>query len=218
MKLIIFGATGRLGVHLVRQALAGGHSVTAFVRNAAKAASVLPTHAGLAFVTGDVKDAAAVSAAIAGHGAVLFALGHVYGETDASWMTAVTRAILAGMQAHGVKRLVDITGVVNPEPRDGTNVVYSIMRGYLTLFKKTVLADHEARTAVIKAAPREAVVWTIVRPPILTDGPLTARYHVAEHASLVGTGSHVSRADVAHFMLAAISDDTWAFKLPIISY
>ena len=35
-KLAIFGASGRTGVHLVQQALAKGHSVTAVVRNPEK--------------------------------------------------------------------------------------------------------------------------------------------------------------------------------------
>ena len=36
MKMTVFGATGRVGEHVVRQALAAGHTVTAVVRDPAR--------------------------------------------------------------------------------------------------------------------------------------------------------------------------------------
>jgi uncharacterized protein YbjT (DUF2867 family) len=42
--------------------------------------------------------------------------------------------------------------------------------------------------------------WTAVRPPQLTDGPLTGVYRTAIDANLPG-GRKISRADVAHLML-----------------
>jgi len=44
------------------------------------------------------------------------------------------------------------------------------------------------------------VDWTIVRPPRLTNGPLTGRYRV-EDGRLPRRGIFISRADVAHFLL-----------------
>jgi putative NADH-flavin reductase len=223
MKVVIFGATGRTGVHLVREALGAGHTVTIFVRNAAKAATVLGGEAGrVSMLTGSVQDGGAVAAAVAGQDAVLNALGHAYGETDPTWMTSATRAMLAGISTEAARRgsplrLVDMTGVVNWEPQDGTVVWFSVMRGFLSLFKRTVLDDHTARTALIKAAPASAVAYTIVRPPYLTDGPRTGVYRLFAAASSA-CGSSISRADVAHFMVAALANNTWVGKLPIISY
>ena len=36
MKIVVFGATGRTGLPLVKQALDAGHQVVAFVRDPAK--------------------------------------------------------------------------------------------------------------------------------------------------------------------------------------
>jgi uncharacterized protein YbjT (DUF2867 family) len=36
MKLVVLGATGALGSHVIRQALGAGHEVTAYVRDARK--------------------------------------------------------------------------------------------------------------------------------------------------------------------------------------
>ena len=51
MRLLILGATGATGRELVDQALASGHEVTAFVRNAAR---VTVKHPNLTVTTGDV--------------------------------------------------------------------------------------------------------------------------------------------------------------------
>jgi putative NADH-flavin reductase len=47
--------------------------------------------------------------------------------------------------------------------------------------------------------------WTIVRPPRLTNGPLTRSYRVGSGRNVRG-GLSVSRADVADLMLGVIDD------------
>ena len=62
MRVIVFGAAGRTGSQLVRQALERGHHVTAFVRGRVEQHGVW--HVRLRVVPGDALDAAAVAAAI----------------------------------------------------------------------------------------------------------------------------------------------------------
>jgi uncharacterized protein YbjT (DUF2867 family) len=47
--------------------------------------------------------------------------------------------------------------------------------------------------------------WTIVRPPNLTNAPLTGRYRTAVDGN-VPRGKSIGRADVAHCMLATVDD------------
>jgi uncharacterized protein YbjT (DUF2867 family) len=49
--------------------------------------------------------------------------------------------------------------------------------------------------------------WTIVRPPRLTDKPLTGRYRWSVNGFLHNCLS-ISRADVAHFILHHITDES----------
>jgi len=72
VKLLVFGATGGTGRCLVQQALAQGHTVTAFAREPAKFHLVGDN---LRVVRGDILQAESVEAAVAGHDAVLSALG-----------------------------------------------------------------------------------------------------------------------------------------------
>jgi uncharacterized protein YbjT (DUF2867 family) len=47
--------------------------------------------------------------------------------------------------------------------------------------------------------------WTAVRPPRLTDKPLTGTYRTA-YGQNVRHGLFISRADVAHYMLRALGE------------
>jgi putative NADH-flavin reductase len=72
VKVVILGASGATGQHLVRQALHQGHKVTAFARSPSR----FPVHdERIRTHRGDVTDQEAVRAAIAGQDAVLCALG-----------------------------------------------------------------------------------------------------------------------------------------------
>ncbi len=72
MRLLIVGASGGTGRHLVQQALAAGHACTACVRDPAR----LPvSHVSLRIAAGDAMRPDTLRPAVAGHDAVLCTLG-----------------------------------------------------------------------------------------------------------------------------------------------
>lgn len=97
MKLIIFGATGSVGQHLVQQALAAGHEVTAFTRQRSK---VDFDDQRLRVYEGDVLDARTVAAALEGQSVVLCTLG---AGRKGTVRTEGTENIVQGMQAQGTR-------------------------------------------------------------------------------------------------------------------
>ena len=106
MRLVVFGASGRTGRPLVRQALEAGHEVAAFVRDRSK---LEIGHERLTVVEGDVKDYTRVREAISGVDAVLSALGHTKSSAK-DVQTVGTENIVAAMKESGVQRLVSLTG------------------------------------------------------------------------------------------------------------
>lgn len=101
VRLIVFGATGKTGQHVCRNALARSHDVTAFTRSPHK----IDGAAGLRVAQGNVLDATAVADAIRGHDAVIVALGST-GLRDRTTLAAGTRHVVDGMTRHAVERLV----------------------------------------------------------------------------------------------------------------
>lgn len=208
MKLTIFGASGRTGRHLVRAALAAGHDVTAFVRNPATFDLSDPR---LRVVQGDSADANAVARAVQGADAVLSALGPVKGSPKDLLITA-QHHIVSAMQAAGVRRFVALTGAGVRDAQDQPKLIDHIFGFLLKLTAADVLQDSINGVERVRASSLD---WIVVRAPRLTDGPALGRWRVG----YVGkeSGTQISRADLAAFMLQQVTDDTWLRKMPMIS-
>ncbi len=207
MKLTIIAATGGVGRQLLEQAVAGGHDVTAVVRNPAKLTR--PVRA----VTADLAaaDPAALEPAIVGADAVLSGLGP-HSNADAGIAAPGTRTITAAMRASGVRRIVAISaspvgtvaspGRPNPpkhDPGDGF-----LMRYVLSHVASAALGKVNADLALMEDVLRDSGLdWTVLRPPRMTDKPFTGSYRTAYGQNLRG-GLSVPRADVAHFMLRVL--------------
>src|ERR1700761_4946898 len=194
MKIIVFGANGRTGKFIVTQALAKGHSVTAYVRNA----DGLPQDPHLRIIQGDVFDFAAVVNAVRGHRAVLSALGANTRKKSEVLANAIPN-ILEGMRQEYVHRLV-VLGAAGVHPDWGKYQNALTVMG-LWMAKKTALKhpfiDQAAQERLIAASD---VDYTIVRVPRLMDGSFTGNYRVLPDALPPGA-LRINRADVADFML-----------------
>jgi putative NADH-flavin reductase len=207
MKLTIVAATGGIGRHILDQAVTAGHEVTAVVRNPRNLSQ--PVRA----VTADLAnpDPAALQAAVDGADAVLSGLGP-RSNAEAGIASRGTRAIVAAMQATGARRLIVVSAapigtVPSPgrpkpprhDPGDGF-----FMRHLFSHVAKTLFRAHYADLAVMEDLIRDSGLdWTIVRPPRLSDKPLTGRYRTAIGQNIRG-GWIVPRADVAHYMLRVL--------------
>ena len=178
MKLTIIAATGGAGRELLEQAVVAGHDVTAVVRNPGKLSRPVRT------VTVDMAaaDPAALELAIAGADAVLSGLGH-YADADAGIAAQGTRAIVAAMQAAGVRRIVAVSaapvstvptpGNLSPPKRDPGEGFF--MRHVLSHVASARLGRVFADLAQIEdTLPGSGLDWTAIRPPQLTGKPSPA--------------------------------------------
>jgi len=212
MKLLIFGATGGTGRHLVEQALQQGHDVTAFVRDPAKLSTA---HAKLTVIQGDVMNAAAVERAMPGHEAVFCALGSPALKTGTTRSDG-TRNIIRAMERAEVRRLICLASLGYGDSRAVVDAAPFYFRFIIApLFLRRVFAEHALQEQYIK---RSSLNWTIVRPGNLTDGPHTGTCRHGFPATDRSIKVSISRADVADFMLRQLADDTYLRKTPGLSY
>ena len=207
MRLLILGATGPTGRSLLDQSLAGGHEVTAFVRNPSR---LTVTHPRLAVVSGDATDARALEGAMKGQHAVLSALGA--GSSLRSEIASLAVAsLIPAMQAQGVRRIIYLSAFGVGETIKQASLVQRL--AYRTLLRQ-IFADKAKADALLRASGLE---WTLVYPTLLTNGSRTDSYRVGERLSMKGTAK-ISRADVAAFMLAQLSSRDWLQRTAVISY
>jgi putative NADH-flavin reductase len=194
MRLLVAGASGRTGRLLVARALERGHDVTALVRDPSAFPAVGER---LTVVTGDVLAPETLPSAVAGQDAVVSVLaprprtdGRVYVEGTRNLADAAARA--------GVRRFV----AVSAEGADTGNGARGLPLAYRLVMRIPVVARLYPDVARMEEdlRARTDLDWTIVRPPILTNGPGTGVYRVVG-APVVPGGLRLSRADLAGFLL-----------------
>jgi putative NADH-flavin reductase len=207
LKLAVLGATGSVGRLIVTQALDAGHSVTALVQN--MPAGGIDARATV--VRGDATDPDSVDRAVAGSDAVLSALGHVNGSPDDVLATA-TRNIIAAMHSHHVHRLVVLAPPSVADAHDRPGLTYRLANVVMWTAKRSLARDHEVQAQLIESSDLE---WTIVRGAKFTDGPATGRYLAGPITRK--SGARISRADLAEFMLATVTQGSFLRSGPLVS-
>lgn len=214
MKVTVFGATGGVGKHVVRQALAAGHQVTAVVRDPSQrgaAAGLIRTRSNPFDVEHPMLDVVAVPGltdpdallpAVNGSDVVISGIGP-RSRKDAGVASRTVRAILTAMAQAGVRRFVAVSAApVGPVPEGESWFNRRILLPFIGSVARDVYADLADMEDQIARSDTE---WTVLWPPRLTDKPVTGRYRSAVGAN-VPRASSISRADTAHAMLAVLDD------------
>jgi putative NADH-flavin reductase len=187
MRLFILGATGGIGRHLVRIGLERNHEVTAYVRSPEK----IPQQAGrLKVVRGDVFNASQMAESMAGHAIVLSAFGPTTIRSS-RLRRSFGYELSSALRQSGVHRVQLVSAAFLF--RD-VGLLGALLKP--TLFRQ-MIPDMAGMEREIE---NDALEWTIVRPPRLTNAPATHNYRTAD-GELPKAGSVISRADVAEFMI-----------------
>ena len=195
MNLIVFGANGGIGRHVVAQGLTAGHTVTAVAR---RPESVTSQHPKLTVKRGDVLDAAGLAPLLAGQDAVVSALG-VHTRAPTVVYSQGVANILRAMQAAGARRMLCISATgLDP----GQWLQHYVARPVLWTILREMYTDLVRMEDTVKASPLD---WTIIRPPQLTDKPRTGHYQIACNEHLPAAWS-LSRADVADYIVRHLTD------------
>lgn len=209
MNLLVVGAAGRTGRHIVDQALASGHLVTAFVRQ--------PEGFGLhnerlTVTKGDVLDAGSVTSAMERVDAVLSALG-VKDRGPTTVFSAGMTNVLTAMKAREVRRVVAIS-TAGLEPDVEMSLAQRLVANMIVArIFRNLYRDQAQMEEVLEGSDTD---WTVVRAPMLTDKPATGKYRVA--TGRLSRPERIGRADLAAYMVSCLNDPQTYHKKVMISY
>jgi len=210
MKVVVFGASGRTGRELLQQGIVQGFRITAFARRPEKLPVLSPA---VRVVCGDIADHAKVEGAISGHSCVICAVGTATHVRQDPKLVLGIHNIIVAMETLGVKRLIYLSNDSVSDLLDRLNP----FRRYLIrpLFLKHLVVDHETNETMIRQSHLE---WTIVRPPTLTQGQRVGVYRSGEDTTARSPFPHISRADIAEFMLKQVTETAYIRRLPVVMY
>ncbi len=211
MRILVLGASGGIGRHLVRIAAEKGHTVTAVAR------SQVAVPAGVRLVVDDVQRDGCFDAVVPGQDVVLSALGIKRKSPNPfsalisppNFTSSTARSLVAAMTKHGVRRVIAVSASGVGDSVGGLNVM---MRTMIALSKIGLMyADLNAMEEVYASS---GLNWCCVRPTGLTDGPQTASVKRISDFPLT---ARISRADVAWWMVDNVAVDSTNDRFPIIT-
>lgn len=203
-NILIVGATGSTGKHVVEQAIGRGHQVTALIRPAKS----LHARDGLEVIHGQVLDTAALEKAVAGKDAVVSCLGISRRNSGNPWtkllsppdfLEKAADSIVAAMTTRNVSRLVAISA-------GGAGDSLTRIDGPTRfLFRISKIGQTVADAGRMEARFADSDLdWYAARPMRLVDGPVSGRMKVLERGRI---SDKTIRADLAAWVLDALEHE-----------
>lgn len=203
MRIVILGAAGKTGTHLVNQAVGAGHAVTAFVRSTDELSAPASS---LRIETGDARSTKDLTTALTGQDAVISSLGSNKPGDDL--IVISTKALIDAMKTTGVKRVIMMSSFLaspNFKPTGIARVISWLMRPFIK--------DKTSGEDLLK---QSGLDWTIVYATRL-DGVKPGAYRVLEPNETVSVQDSIARANVAEFMLNQLESKSTIQKSVVIT-
>jgi uncharacterized protein len=197
MKVIVFGATGRVGESFVKKATEAKHDVTVFVRNAAKLKAE-----SVKIYEGSATDEQAVCRAMRdGFDAVIVCLGE-RALKPSTIMTDSIRAIISAMEQCNINRLLCVSGTAEMPNKTRFGEIYA------AILKRTPIGhavrDHDGAFELIKGSKLN---WTLAGCNYLKSGPERGSYKTS--LKFPGGFKIIHPPDVADFLLRELSESKY---------
>jgi putative NADH-flavin reductase len=209
-NIVVLGANGGIGRQAVEEGLKAGHSVTAVLRTPS---NLILSHPNLQLVKGDIMDLQTIEKHIENKDVVISAIGKNSFKPTTLYSQG-NKNLITAMQKTGVKRVffISASGLdVNP--------THSLIVKFATKYiLQKLLRNMYADIRIMEQSVRQTDLnWTIMRPPRLTNKPVTGKYRIAINTFL-NQGLSISRGDVANFMIKNIANETTYQKTVEIGY
>ncbi|KAJ7698732.1 NAD(P)-binding protein [Mycena rosella] len=224
MRLVIFGATGTMGVLLARQFLAIYPSCTLVLhmRCAAKLPPDLADDPCVVTIEAQLDDMDNLAKAMEGVDAVIIALGPTgrkgpFYPSNTPIAAAYAR-IIAQMRAHGVCRLIALTTPSVRDPADQFSLPVVFLRRTFAALAPNVVKDIRAIGAVVR--DQGDLDWTLVRLALHRESDSEAGNPSEVIAGYVGDGKTrvmSSRLGAATFVIQELEKREWIRKAPMLS-
>jgi len=208
MKLTVLGATGGIGLEIVRQAIDLGHSVTAIVRSPE---GLKAFRGRITVVRGDLLKSGELAVLLDGSDAVLSGFGPrlPFSKEDSDLLRRFATSLTTAMRQSGVRRVVVVSTAFSFK-----DSIFPPANLFGRLFFPGIVTDAAGMEDIFQKAGLDC---TIVRPPQLTNKPHTGKYRVVD-GHLPTFGFNISRADVADFILKTINDPNTFGKIMGVSH
>jgi len=216
MRFLILGATGPSGILIVRKTLEvyTDASIVIFARSPQKVPEDLAQNSAITLIKGELTDLDALSTAVEGVDVVLSALGPIANHPAGNIIATFYGHLIDLMNKYNVKRIILLGTASISDPKDQFSLIFKLLIAAVRIARHTSYLDIVAVGEVIRTKG-DALDWTIVRLPILTN--IDSEEVVAGHVGDGKTGIYLSRKAYAAFTVHEVEKKEWVKEAPLIS-
>ncbi|WP_438347854.1 NAD(P)-dependent oxidoreductase [Paenibacillus sp. FA6] len=197
-KVVLFGANGKIGQLIMKEALDRGYEVTAVVRDRTLLTEL---YENLHVVEGNVMDCDDVTAICEGHQAVISAFGPVHGEEEG--LVKVAHSLVEGVRRSGVSRLLVVGEAGSLKVASG--IQWMNTEEYPLESKPLAIAHEQA----YEIYSNSDVDWTYCSPPAhITYGRRVGQFRIGMDMLILDEGdrSSISAEDYAVALIDELED------------
>ncbi len=209
LKILLLGATGRVGQEVLKLALNDGHYVTAFVRDPKKLSE---KNDNLSIFVGNALNKENILTAIPNHDIVISAMGTDGKETLSESMPYIIEA----MENNKVKRIITVgTAGISKSRVSPPLYRYQSSETKRRSSRATRAAEDHRKAYELLANSR--LNWTVVCPTYLPDGEKLGVYRY-EKDYLPMDGLSISVSDTADFTYKQANSNEFIYSRVGLSY
>ncbi len=209
MQVTILGATGQVGKATLEKALAKGYQIKVLVRSPDKLGEFRDK---VTVIKGDLLDSSAVNKALQGSSVVINAAGGVKEPDQFKKFEKIATILSDKMDAHGITRLINISGAVMNLPGEKLNLKRKIMKLFVSLAFKQMKQGQEA--FLPRILENKNIDWTFVRAAMISKNQGTGNV-LADDKQMPGTTIHLG--DLGSFMVDQVNSNIWIKKAPFVA-
>ncbi|GAA4883467.1 SDR family oxidoreductase [Flaviramulus aquimarinus] len=236
MTILVVGASGATGRHLVKQLLIQGNTVKAIVRSPEKLPESWKNNDHIQIISASILDLSDkdMSEFTVDCDAIASCLGHnltwkgIYGQPR-KLVTDATRRLCEAVKTNAPKKPIKyvLMNTIGNRNRDlnepisfGQKCVIGLLRLLLPPHLDNEKASDYLRTQI--GQNHDFIEWAAIRPDGLINEEETTDYeiHASPTRSAIFNAGKTSRINVGHFMANLINDknlwNTWKGQMPVI--
>lgn len=207
MQISIIGASKGVGFEAVAAGLRRGHQIVAMSRTPVQ----VEDQPNLRRVRGSARNSEALADAVTGSDAILVTLGQGQNIQPTTLFSDFTQTLLNLHQMEPIEvPVIILTGF-----GAGESLTYNsfFKRLVFKTILKPVYSDKNKMEQMISGSDLK---WEIVRPGILTNEALTGTYRVEKELYTKMKNGHISRSDVADFMIKQAEKPDLLYRFPAL--
>jgi nucleoside-diphosphate-sugar epimerase len=179
MKVVVFGASGKVGQVVVETLLEREHQVRAFIHKSNPYEEIRRVE----IVKGDIHQLDDVKRAVIGVDAVISVVSS-WKAKDKDALSFGIENILKAIKGRNDARIVSLTGNLAKGSGEKFPLPFSLARLAMLIFAKGVLKDAENHIKSLEISKKN---WVVVRSPIITGSRRCRGYELSIYPKFVAT-------------------------------